>query len=458
MITNVAITKLHPHPQNPRKELGDLVELAESIKARGVLQNLTVVPIDAANADTDYTVIIGHRRLAASQMAGLTELPCSITDMDQKTQIATMLLENIQRSDLTVYEQAQGFQMMLDLGETVSDISKQTGFSDSTVRRRVRLLELDKDKFAQSVERGATFADYDALSKIKDIKTRNKVLDKIGTENFAWELKSALSSEARAENKAAIIATLETFAVKIKDDETANYQYAEYISLDSTEFEVPDDAGSEKYFYTDGSHSMRLYKERQVQEKPEKSQEEIEREEKLKSLKALFRQAYELRLAFAKGFRGTGKTVDAVDKKATEVLFASSGRPNDDVFRALFDIKGKFRYSWQEKEKGETYEEALSRVMADNAKTLNTTLLFWGVYCNLENPSANCLRWGGTVFAANEELQALYSYLTGLGYAMSDDEKALMDGSHELYDEADPDDDDDDEDMEDEDSEPEEES
>lgn len=65
---------LFPHPQNPRKELGDLDELVDSIKANGVLQNLTVVPRDGGG----YTVIIGHRRLAAARRAGLTELPCMI--------------------------------------------------------------------------------------------------------------------------------------------------------------------------------------------------------------------------------------------------------------------------------------------------------------------------------------------------------------------------------------------
>lgn len=453
MIKKIAITKLHPHPQNPRKLLGDLTELAESIKVRGVLQNLTIVPIDAANADTDYTVIIGHRRLAAGQLAGLTEMPCVIEDMDQKTQIATMLLENIQRSDLTVYEQAQGFQLMLDFGETVGDISKQTGFSNTTVRKRVKLLELDNEKFAKSVERGATIADYDALSKIKDIKLRNKVLDKIGTANFDWELKSALSSETSAENKAAIIEVLETFATKIKDSETSKYQHVRYISLDNPNFEIPDDAGDEKYFYTESTYSMYLYKERQVQEKgqekPQKSPEELEREKRLDDLKALFKQAYELRLAFAKGFRGTGKTADAVDKKAIEIIFSSYARPNHVVFRELFGIKEKLRMSWESKEKGETYDEVLPRVIADNANTQNTTLLFWGAYCNLESPDENCLRWGGNVFSLNEKLQALYDYLVNLGYEMSDVEKALMDGSHELYNENAPYDDEDNEDEED---------
>lgn len=106
----IPITEIHSHPDNPRKELGDLSELAESIKVKGVMQNLTVVP----RAEGGYTVIIGHRRMGASKLAGLTELPCVIVEMSDKDQVATMLLENMQRSDLTVYEQAQGFQMMFD--------------------------------------------------------------------------------------------------------------------------------------------------------------------------------------------------------------------------------------------------------------------------------------------------------------------------------------------------------
>ena len=60
-------------------------------------------------SDGKYTVVIGHRRLAAAKLAGLTEVPCAVVEMTEQEQIATMLLENMQRSDLTVYEQAQRF-------------------------------------------------------------------------------------------------------------------------------------------------------------------------------------------------------------------------------------------------------------------------------------------------------------------------------------------------------------
>ena len=150
-ITYIPIRQLHPHPDNPRKELGDLSELAASIKENGVYQNLTVIPghylgsreyiqkcVDeggdasaAAAAWTpkalwsseEYTIIIGHRRAAAAQQAGLYELPCAIVEMDEREQMQTMMIENMQRSDLTVYEQAQGFQMMMDFGQTVEQIS-----------------------------------------------------------------------------------------------------------------------------------------------------------------------------------------------------------------------------------------------------------------------------------------------------------------------------------------------
>lgn len=102
MIQMISIADLHPHKDNPRKDLGDLSELTESIKVNGIFQNLTVTP----RPEGGYTVIIGHRRMEAAKLAGLTELPCAVVDMDERTQLSTMLLENMQRSDLTTYEQA----------------------------------------------------------------------------------------------------------------------------------------------------------------------------------------------------------------------------------------------------------------------------------------------------------------------------------------------------------------
>lgn len=79
VITQISVNLIDPHPENPRKDLGDLTELAESIKANGIMQNLTIIPKDGGR----YTVVIGHRRLAAAKKAGLATVPCAIIhDMD----------------------------------------------------------------------------------------------------------------------------------------------------------------------------------------------------------------------------------------------------------------------------------------------------------------------------------------------------------------------------------------
>jgi ParB family chromosome partitioning protein len=96
-----------------------LVELTKSIAERGILQNLTVVESEHSSGEKVYVAVIGNRRLAAAKHAGLTEVPCAVTDMDKPTQVGTMLLENMQRRDLTLIEECAGMQMMLDLGKTV---------------------------------------------------------------------------------------------------------------------------------------------------------------------------------------------------------------------------------------------------------------------------------------------------------------------------------------------------
>nr|DAM01562.1 MAG TPA: chromosome partitioning protein [Caudoviricetes sp.] len=199
-IVNIAIDRLFPHSDNPRKDLGDLSELAASIKASGVLQNLTVVPDEPDNPDTEYTIIIGHRRYAAAKIAGLTELPCIVVEMSEREQLQTMLVENMQRSDLTTYEQAQGFQMMLNMGDSVAEIAEKSGFSQTTIRRRVKLLDLDRQKFQKAESRGATLNDYLELDKLDSPEDKNKALDAIGTANFNSVLKSLISEQEIRKN------------------------------------------------------------------------------------------------------------------------------------------------------------------------------------------------------------------------------------------------------------------
>lgn len=85
-IVYIGIDHIHTHPENPRKDLGDLTELAESMKKQGCLQNLTVVPVEEQPGE--YYALIGNRRHGASKLAGLEELPCRIAEgLSRKEQL-----------------------------------------------------------------------------------------------------------------------------------------------------------------------------------------------------------------------------------------------------------------------------------------------------------------------------------------------------------------------------------
>ena len=308
----IEVNKIMAHPQNPRKELGDLTELTESIRTNSILQNLTVVPWDErivgkkTDEETEYIAVIGHRRLAAAKMAGLTEVPCIVTEMSFKEQLATMLTENMQRSDLTILEQAEGFQLMIDFGDTVDGISKKTGFSETTVRRRVKLLDLDRDKFKESMERGATLQDYIELEKIKDEKLKNKVLTEIGTNNFQWALNNAITTEKREENAAILIAELDKFATRVKSG--SGLKYMKWISPDKPTLDRPEDAGEEKYYYKIESTGIYLYKDAEEAIAYQKADEEQEKaNERRSQLDEISKRAYQLRYEFVKNFTAVKK-------------------------------------------------------------------------------------------------------------------------------------------------------
>ena len=245
-IVNIPVKLLHHHHDNPRKDLGDLSELTASIKAKGVLQNLTVVPFwfeltgvgcdyPEQQAEMGYLVVIGNRRLEAAKAAGLETLPCIIASMTHAEQVQTMLLENMQRADLTVYEQAQGFQMMMDFGDTIESISEKTGFSSTTVRRRLKMAELDKETLKKvSSERQLSLMDFDRLYEIDDMKTRNAVLAEMGTNNFENKLSQALRAQKEKKREQLWRTELEKYnavEIPVKDKWDSKYERLPYVGM-----------------------------------------------------------------------------------------------------------------------------------------------------------------------------------------------------------------------------------
>ena len=237
----IKVSNLYPHPDNPRKDLGDLTELVESIKKNGIMQNLTVIPIgnerdpeeqaDAGNIAlySDFRVLIGHRRLAAAKKAGLESVPCRIvSNISRSDQIGIMLEENMQRNDLSIYEQAQSFQMMLDLGETEETISQKTGFGRTTIRHRLNIAKLDK-RVMQRIDKDESFQlsfkDLYELEKIKDIKKRNEVLrDSRDSRDLASRAIQAAKQEEMDAVAKKVIELAEKRGIKLASD-YANHRW-----------------------------------------------------------------------------------------------------------------------------------------------------------------------------------------------------------------------------------------
>lgn len=439
----IPIEKLYAHPENPRKDLGDLTELADSIKANGVFQNLTVVPMEGEG----YRVIIGHRRMAASKLAGLTELPCVVVEMTEAEQVKTMLMENMQRSDLTVYEQAQGFQLMLDMGGTVESVAKDTGFSQATVRRRVKMMELDQAKLkevADDAGRQIRLDDFDELAKIEDIKERNKALEAIGTNNFKSSIGQAIRKQEEKKRKPLAMKWLKSVGAKeIESNDAYGSKYDRlpgpysYYFYEWDEKEMPDVSKlKDGLFYClgYGKDSFGLYTKAKKAPKEKKSQEQLDKERKVREAWKIVtdasKAAYELRKAFVDGVTmGAKNKLDvltgAVYASMVEVIDYNS--PDRDAACAVLGVDAK---SYGTERILSAWEAYAKIKPADMAKLIYA---FFGDDGN-ETYTTNC--YGHSDFPAyrrNIKLEILYNWLWSLGYQMSDEETAMMNGTHEVY-------------------------
>jgi ParB family chromosome partitioning protein len=135
------IEDLYPSPEQPRRRFDDakLDELAESMKAHGVIVPLVVRP----RAEGGYYLIAGERRWRAAQRAGLHDVPVVVQDVEESTAFERALVENLQRADLGPLEEAAAYQRMVDeLGYTHERIAERIGKDRSTIANAIRLLKL----------------------------------------------------------------------------------------------------------------------------------------------------------------------------------------------------------------------------------------------------------------------------------------------------------------------------
>lgn len=178
---------IDPHPDNPRKNIGDVTDLAASIKTNGLLTPLSVVPNGSR-----YRVIAGHRRLAACKQAGIGFVPCFVLQLDPLQQLEAMVTENCQREQLTVLEEADAIQGMLDLGATTASVAHRLGRSGDYVRDRAKAASIktevraSRDDFSQlTIGQLVAIARYDGQPD-----RQKKLAQAAGTSNFDYILRN----------------------------------------------------------------------------------------------------------------------------------------------------------------------------------------------------------------------------------------------------------------------------
>lgn len=139
----IGVDRIEPNPNQPRQHLGELDELIASIKEKGVLEPI-LVRFDAQTQK--FMIISGERRFAASVRAGLKEIPCIEKEATDSEVAEIALIENLQRKDLTAFEEADGFKALSDrFGYTHNDIAKKIGKSRSSVTETLSINSLPED-------------------------------------------------------------------------------------------------------------------------------------------------------------------------------------------------------------------------------------------------------------------------------------------------------------------------
>lgn len=428
-IVMIDADKLVPHPDNPRKKLGDLTELADSIRAVGIMQNLTVVPFE-----DKYRILIGHRRCAAAKEAGLTELPCAVVDIPEKDQIEIMLLENMQRSDLTVLEEAQGLQLMMEMGNSIRDICEKTGFSESKVRHRVKMGELDQKVLQKKFEecQNISIMDLQKLEQIKDLARKDKVLKSIGTPNFEMALKRAVDEEKHEKWEEEILELLPKDTRLINDTKGKTWfcSFRDWTSNDSSLEKIKAFGGN--IYWKRGYSCIEIYidtPEEALKEVEERRERKRLLEERMNAMKDIQKRMKKLREDFVCGLsnRECGYLAfhDARMQKYM-IQTMNCGCQEPEKLMKLLDVQVKDApSSWD--------EEAWENILFDNINDTNfKRAVFFMMYLQTEPNYGNTFDYEGK-FNPKNQLKTTYEFMVLIGYQMSDEEKQMLDGTHELY-------------------------
>ena len=178
VVLRVPVKNIRPNPHQQRREFNEerLEELASSIKKHGLIQPITVRYI----GEKRFELISGERRLRATKLAGLDELPAYVREVDDEEIISFALIENIQREDLNPMEVALGYQRLIDeVGHTQAEVAEKVGKNRSTVANMLRLLNLPPYVQAALRDEQISMGHARALLPIEDEEDQKKIFNDI---------------------------------------------------------------------------------------------------------------------------------------------------------------------------------------------------------------------------------------------------------------------------------------
>ena len=477
IITMIPIEDLYQHPDNPRKDLGDLSELTESIRKQGIMQNLTVVPghrltdeewkelaerykekpdekirelMNSRKSPEGYTVVIGHRRRAAAQAAGITKLPCVIRELDDRKQFEIMMEENMQRQDLTIPEQAYGFQLMFNWGYSAKEIAEKTGFSETTVNHRLQIAKLDK-KTLQSRQQDhdnmlqLSLSDLYELEKIKNINDRNRILKEArDSNNLKYLVNDHLEKEARKQNLKECIRILKSMGIeeapeKVQKAKYSNkYQISDWIPLDKKpgkSLKINGYKKEEKMWYMPVDlkydRSICILKEASKQDQTKKSKHEIEmkkEESNRKKLKKIKQSMDKDRKAFIKGIIAgdykdpNRQDIPAIWEMLTEASIGLFTRMYPEIIGEWLTGKQNYRQTQEDK-------DLISRTELNSMEKVL-------IMTDQRADEVELMNWNGEYDAYHqaEALILFHEVLKFWGFSVNDEEQIkVLNGTHELY-------------------------